>query len=136
LREEHIKPIKIMLDSGREVTIESFSLRNTYGGTMFGSGGPDDESLNNLIFEKANYPGFWGTDAILKLKPSEEEFEEGFKPYQFSVSLRSTPIDPHYCASELVVIWFDFDPGSSIENFVHSCIKSLDWEAYARDFDF
>ena len=58
LREDHIKYIKIKLDSGREVNVESFTLENTYGGIIFDCGGPDDENLNNLVFEKANSPGY------------------------------------------------------------------------------
>lgn len=137
LEEEHIKDLKIKLDSGREVIVESFTLENTYGGVIFCSGGPDDESLNNSIFEKSKATSSWGSNKTLKIRPSEEEFQEGFKPYRFTVSLRSEPLDQQYWQSELVVIWFDYNPdGATIESIIHNGIKSIDWDANAQDFEF
>lgn len=136
-REEHIKYIKIKLDSGREVTVEKFSLENTYGGIIFDCGGPDDENLNNSIFEKAKSPSWWGSNKMIKIRPSDKEFQEGFKPYRYTVSLSSAPLNPIFCASELVVIWFDYNPiGATIESIIQNGISTIDWEANAQDFDY
>lgn len=132
---DSIKYLKINLDSGRKVTVENFSFQNTYGDYIQVS--PDTKYINIDVFEKATCKSIYNTDRVLKIRPSDEEFEEGFKPFCFSVCLTSDPIDPIFCASELVVIWFaDIPHGTTIEEIIQKGIGAIDWESNAKDFDF
>lgn len=124
------------LDSGGKVEIHAFSFSRTYAGLLFG--GIDDEEYNNEIFDRATYPKNWGPRKTIKIKPTDEEFQKGFKEYCFSVWLTSSvPINSKFDGSELVVIWFnDIALGASIKEIVQNGVRSINWGENARDFDF
>lgn len=130
-----IEDLTFNLDSGEKVEIHSFSFSRTYAGLLFGR--IDDEEYNNEVFDRASYPKNWGIRKTLKIKPSCERFQKGFKEYCFSVWLTSSiPINSKYDGSELVVIWFDdIAPGESIKEIVQNGVRSIDWNENARDFE-
>ena len=129
------KKIGIRLNSGREVFVHSFYFEHSYGTVIIGS--KDIEYFNIKFFQKATYLKDWGERKTLKIKPSQEDLEKGLKPYCFKVWLDSEPINPDYCGSELVVIWYnDIEIGTSIEQIIHSGVKTINWEVNAQDFDY
>jgi len=134
-QQKQIKEFYIKLDSGKEVKVNSFSFNNTYGGLIFGR--IDDDEYNKELFERTTYPRNWGECKTLKIKPSDEEFQKGLKPFCFTVWLNSyKPIDPWYDGSELIVIWFaDIPSGASIEEIILNGVKSVDWETNAQDYE-
>jgi hypothetical protein len=134
-RKKHIKDFNIKLDSGKEVRVHMFSFSNTYGNMLFGT--TDSEYINKKTFEEATYPSNWGTRKAIKIQPSDEEFQEGLKPFCFTVWLDSKiPLDSWYDGSELVVIWFDDIPnGATFEEIIRNGVKLVDWEANAHDYE-
>lgn len=131
-----MKDFKIKLDSGKEVRVEKFSFSKTYGDML--EGRTDDEYNNKEIFKGASCKINWGTRKTLIINPSDEEFEEGLKPFCFSVWLDSIiPIDSKYDGSELVVIWLDDIPkGATLEEIIRNGVKLVDWEANAQDYEY
>ncbi|MBE0676858.1 MAG: hypothetical protein IH591_19540 [Bacteroidales bacterium] len=123
------------LDSGEKVELHSFYFSRTYAELLFGR--IDDEEYNNEVFDRASHPKNWGIRKTLKIKPTCEEFQKGFKEYCFSVWLTSSvPINSKYDGSELVVIWFDdIAPSASIKEIVQDGIRSINWEENAQDFE-
>jgi hypothetical protein len=131
---KHFNPLIITLDSGREVSVNAFSLKNTYGNMIAGT--TKDRYVNKNIFNDAKPPKDWGIRKTRKIKPKEHELQEGLKPYCFSVWLNSNkPIDSEYDGSELVVIWFEDIPlNTTIEQIIHNAVKSIDWESSAQNY--
>ena len=122
----------IKLLSGIEVSASDFSFGYTYGGLLEGT---PNEKFNRKIVERTNYPSNWGARKTLKLSPSEEEIKRGLKPAHYAVWLSSTPINPDYHGSELVVIWFDFAPKErSIKEIIQAGVEAIDWKSNAKDF--
>jgi hypothetical protein len=134
MNKQLVKDLIITLDSGLKVRVEAFSFTNTYGGVLIGR--KDDESLNEDIIESAKSSRDWGARKTFKIKPLQEEVQKGLKPYRFTVWLTSgKPIDPNYCGSELVIIWFEDMPvGSSIVEIIQNGIHAVDWEGNAQDY--
>ena len=134
-REKHIKDFKIKIDAGIEIRVHMFSFSNTYGNMIIGT--TDSEYNNKMTFEEATYPSNWGPRKTLKIQPSDEEFQEGLKPFCFAVWLDSRiPLDSRHDGSELVVIWFDDIPnGATIEEIIRNGVKLVDWEANAQDYE-
>jgi hypothetical protein len=126
--------IKFKLDSEIEVKVDAFSFDYTYAGLLLGT---PNEELNRHIFENLTYPNNWGTRAVLKIKPSIDEFQKKLKLCCYSVWLSSEPMDLKFDGSNLVVIWFDNTPnGKTIEEIIQKGIKSIDWKAHAQDFHY
>ena len=127
--------MRITLDSGKTVKVESFEYSYTYGGVLCGLLG---EQMNRSVFEDIKYPSNWGPRKTLKIKPSTKEFENVLKSSYYSVWLNSNePINPQFDGSELVVIWLDDYPqGKTIEEIIHRGVKAINWEANAQDFQY
>lgn len=128
--------MKIKLDSGKEVKVSDFCFGYTYGGMLCGE---KNETSNRPIFDEITIPTNWGEDRnVLKLEPTQAEFENQLKPVYYIVWLDShVPIDPKYHGSNLIVIWLGDEPtGYKIEDIIFKGIKDIDWDSNARDYEY
>ena len=128
--------MKIKLDSGKEVKVSDFCFGYTYGGMLCGE---KNETSNRPIFDDITIPTNWGEDRnVLKLEPTQAEFENQLKPVYYIVWLDSNvPSDPKYHGSQLIVIWLGGEPvGNKIEDIIFKGIKDIDWDSNARDYEY
>ena len=128
--------MKIKLDSGKEVKVSDFCFGYTYGGMLCGE---KNEISNRPIFDEITIPTNWGEDRnVLKLEPTQAEFENQLKPVYYIVWLDSNvPSDPKYHGSQLIVIWLGGEPvGNKIEDIIFKGIKDIDWDSNARDYEY
>ena len=128
--------MRIKLDSGREIKVNNFEFGYTYGGMLCGE---MNETLNRRIFGDITIPTNWGEDRnVLKLEPTQAEFENQLKPVYYIVWLDSNvPSDSKYHGSSLIVIWLGGEPvGNKIEDIIFKGIKDIDWDSTARDYEY
>ena len=127
--------MRIRLNGGLEVEVNSFSYGYTYGSIIEGV---PNKKLNEAIIQNASYPSNWGDRKLLKVQPNKSDLENKLKPICYAVWLKSfEPINKRYDASELVVIWFgDHPDGKSIEYIIESGVKNIDWKKNAQDVYF
>ena len=129
--------ITFKLNSGRKVSLISFSFNYTYGGLLIGS---PNEKLNKKIISKSTYPTDWGIRKTLKLIPKQSAIENKLKPVCYCALLESEVIqslDKTHDGSNLVVIWFGDHPNNkTIEDILNANLKKIDWEQYAENFNF
>lgn len=126
--------IRINLNCGRDVEVNGFEFGHTYRGLLEGS---PNERVNRNIFDSISYPLNWGSRKVLKILPSEDDFENGLKPAHYAVWLISNPIKTIYDRSKLVVIWFGKSPyGKTVEEVIQEGIESIEWNDNAQDFDY
>ena len=128
--------MKIKLDSGKEVKVSDFCFGYTYGGMLCGE---KNETSNRPIFDEITIPTNWGEDRnVLKLEPTQAEFENQLKPVYYIAWLDShVSIDPKYHGSNLIVIWLgDEHAGYKIEDIIFKGIKDIDWDSNARDYEY
>ena len=126
--------MRIKLNSEREIKVNNFEFGYTYGGVLCGE---MNATLNRPIFDNIMIPTNWGEDRnVLKLEPTQAEFENQLKPVYYIVWLDSNvPSDPKYHGSELIVIWLGGEPvGNKIEDIIFKGIKDIDWDSNARDY--
>jgi len=85
------------------------------------------QSMNNVISNKNNN----------KILPTEIELKNRLKSNICAAFLESEPIDSHRDGSQLVAIWLADDPQKlSLEDYIESGIKEIDWNYNAQDFDY
>ena len=128
--------MRIKLGSGREIKVINFEFGYTYGGMLCGE---KNETSNRPIFDDITIPTNWGEDRnVLKLEPTQAEFENQLKPVYYIVWLDSNvPSDPKYHGSQLIVIWLGGEPvGNKIEDIIFKGIKDIDWDSNARDYEY
>ena len=128
--------MRIKLDSGKEVKVSDFCFGYVYEGMLCGI--PDEKS-NRSIFDKITIPTNWGEDRnVLKIEPTQSEFENRLKPVFYIAWLDShIPINPKFHGSSLIVIWLGDEPGNrSIEDIVKNGTKDIDWNKYAKDYEY
>ncbi len=122
---------EVKLKSGKIVTIERFEMTFTYDGLLLGK--PDKE-LNNIIIQsiKDNHK-----DSIFLLILDDAFIsEEQLKPFIFSATLTSKPIDKKNDFSALDKVWFGDDiKNLSISELVMN-IKKFNWSELAQDFEY
>lgn len=129
--------ISFQLNSGREVSLVSFSFTYTYGGLLVGS--PDEERNRKKVLT-AKYPSEWGSRNFLIVQPSENEIKTQLKPICYCAWLESDSInstDDTADGSNLIVIWYGDSPDQkSIHDILASDLKNIDWEINAENFNF
>ncbi|MBT1706527.1 hypothetical protein [Chryseosolibacter indicus] len=127
--------IDIVLESGRKVTVDGFVYGRTYSGLLEGS--PNLKS-NKRILDWQKCPSEWGPRKVLMLEPSSQALQSWLPPSTYKVWLTSNdPINKTFMGSELVVIWFDENPGQrSIKEIIENGIRKVDWDNNAKDFDY
>lgn len=129
--------ISFQLNSGRKVSLVSFSFTYTYGGLLVGS--PDEERNRKKVLS-AKYPSEWGSRNFLIVQPSENEIKTQLKPICYCAWLESDPInstDYRADGSSLIVIWYGDSPDQkSIHDILASDLKNIDWDKHAKNFNF
>jgi len=130
--------MKIVLESGREVYLGSFTFQSTYGtfGFTQAENTEMNVSVNRRVFDDISCPLDWGKREVLKIKPDKVDFETKLKPTIYFVWLSSEPMNPKYNGSGLAVAWLDDLPGRrSIEEIIERGVKHIDWNKNAKDFN-
>ncbi len=129
--------ISFQLNSGREVSLVSFSFTYTYEGLLVGS---PDEKRNRKIVLSAKYPSEWGTRNFLIVQPSENEIKTQLKPICYCAWLESDSINltnDNADGSNLIVIWYGDSPDQkNISDILESDLKKIDWDRHAENFNF
>lgn len=129
--------ISFQLNSGREVSLVSFSFNYTNDGLIVGS---PNEERNRENVQKAKYPSEWGTRNFLVIQPSENEIKTQLKPICYCAWLESDSInstDDTSDGSNLIVIWYGDSPDQkTINDILVSDLKNLDWDKHAENFNF
>ena len=128
--------MRIKLDSGREIKVNNFEFGYTYGGMLCGE---KNETSNRPIFDDIIIPTNWGEDRnVLKLEPTQAEFEKQLKPVYYIAWLDyNVTSDPKYHGSYIFVIWLGDETGNrSIEDIISNGAKDIDWDKFARDYEY
>ena len=129
--------ISFQLNSGREVSLVSFSFNYTNDGLIVGS--PNEERNRENVL-KAKYPSEWGARNFLVIQPSENEIKTQLKPICYCAWLESDSInstDDTSDGSNLIVIWYGDSPDQkTINDILVSDLKNLDWDKHAENFNF
>ena len=89
------------------------------------------------VFDSLKYPSEWGDRKYIKILPPEIEFINKLKPIICAAFLESEPIDSICDGSQLVIVWLADEPNKlSLEEYIESGIKDIDWNNNAQDFDY
>jgi len=117
------------LDSGRNVSIETISIRNTYEGIL--AGDPDYIAAHIWQHTPKQLEREFG-QGVLILKPSGSRFPN----YRFAVTLHSSalpaPIPEDY--SYMTICWFQNDLNGNLVEFVRQIAKRIEWEQHATNW--
>lgn len=129
--------ISFQLNSGKEVSLVSFSFTYTYGGLLVGS--PDEERNRKKVLS-AKYPSEWGSRNFLVVQPSEHEIKTQLKPICYCAWLESESInstEDTADGSNLIVIWYgDSLDQKTINDILVSDLKNVNWDKHAENFNF
>src|SRR5262245_20241886 len=129
----------LMLDCGRQVSLDAFDYSRTYGGLLEGL--PNAE-MNRRIIERAQAEreGSWGprkTHLIPPVVDARDPKHPAFSPALLRAWLHcNEPIDPAFMGSALVVVWFAEEClDEPITEVVFRAIRGLPWDQLADDFN-
>jgi len=129
--------MKIQLNCGRVVQLDSFHFDHTYAGLLHGT--PNAEmNLRMIERSKTRMNKIWGVRKTHLIDPSVKKFEggESLPRCEFAAWLVSEdPINEESHGSELVVVWFsDYDLSSPLVDFISESVRDINWDALAQDF--
>ena len=131
--------LSLMLDCGREVTLDAFDYARTYSGLLEGL--PNAEMNARIVARAlAARDGSWGRRKTHLIPPAIDDRDPAHPALPFAL-LRAwliccEPIDPAFQGSELAVVWFaDECHDEPIADVVFRAIRGLPWEKLAEDFD-
>lgn len=122
--------------NNKKVYIESFYYDETYAGVLLGKRGRD---LNEEVFGRVSHPvSQWGKRKCIKIIPSDEDFNNRLKPFQFSVWLVLDTNNPTLGdGRELIVTWLGYSPlKKRLEDVIQDGIKNINWEKEAEYFGY
>jgi hypothetical protein len=133
-----IDKIFIQLKCGRKVYVHRFTYYRTYWSLIDGT---PDIKYNKGIIEWEKCPKDWEIEysrKVLKIQPNDEEVNTLLPPSVYKVWLISNdPIDKYDDASELIVIWFDENPGNrSLKEIIEKGVINIEWEKHAEGFSY
>jgi len=128
--------------SGRRLWLDALYVTGTYAGVLEGT--PSIQSNNSLIRGSATaMERLWGARATYVVPPERRIVEDGGVRFEtlpstvFYAWLTSTPVNPEWCGSELVVVWFDEEPTRDpLPSLLMKVMANLQWELLAKDFDY
>ena len=131
--------------SGRRVRVNALHVARTYASLLEGT--PDDAYNAALILRaETALNGLWGSRATYVIPPvitlSTEvpgRVYNRLPELRYHAWLTSDALKSGWCASELVLIWFgspkEFREKPLIE-IADSAASGLEWERWAKDFDY
>lgn len=120
--------------------IDSLYVTRTYGGCL--EGAPPAEAM--IESAKNHIQKMWGKRSTLIIEPALkeipvrrspalDEFPKMLPQYQHAVWVNSfAPISKDADGSELVIIWWDDNIGST--DNIHSIMENVEWNKHAADF--
>ena len=117
------------LDSGRVVSIETISIRNTYESLLEGN----PLHIREIIWQRTvdHLRRDFGEDVLI-LKPSEPKLPD----YRFVAVMHSDPLPAPYPRdySYVKLCWFQDGVNGNLVEFVWQAAKGLDWEKHAKNW--
>lgn len=117
------------LDSGRVVSIETISIRNTYESLLEA----DPRHLNEFIWKRTvdQLRREFG-EHVLILKP----FEPRLPAYRFVAVMHSDPLPDRgpMDYSYVKLCWFQDGLNGNLVELVRQAAKGLDWEKHAKNW--
>ena len=132
---------RFALNSGRTVRMTDLHISSTHGVLNVANASYADHDIQKALTAMGK---FWGPRATYLIRPACGTYvEHNGKPrlvallpgLRYHAWLTSDPLDPKFCNSELVVIWFGFAPVRPLEEFVAHAVRNVPWEEHARDFN-
>jgi hypothetical protein len=122
-----------LLQNGREIYLERFSIAGTYAGVLEGS----PETVSPIILQRL--PGHAAqilspANPLVIVPPSRMPLPGWLCVAQFGSQRGARQTDPDY-NSRLYACWFADDMTRSIDVMVKAVLPYLDWERLAEDFD-
>lgn len=136
---------EFLIESDRRIRLDDLHVSRTYASLLEGT--PDD-AYNTALIERAETAlnGTWGPRPTYVVPPQPSVCTEiPWRPYprlpelRYHARLTSNPLKPQWSTSELVLIWFgsskEFREKALIE-IVASAASNLEWERWAKDFDY
>lgn len=130
------------LNSGRVVQLDDLHIALTYAGLLEGI--PDAEYNERLVQQaiRAMVP-IWGERPTYLCSPKTRRVTEAGRSYERLPELRyhawltSHPMDPRWCDSEVVAIWYGpKEPDVPVRHIVIRDLKDLPWEQCAQDLNY
>ena len=117
------------LDSGRVVSIETISIRNTYENILEA----DPRHINEFIWKRTldQLRREFG-EHVLILKP----FEPRLPAYRFVAVMHSEPLSDRGPTdySYVTLSWFQDGLNGNLVDLVRQAAKGLDWEKHAKNW--
>lgn len=119
----------LKLDSGRDVSIETISIRNTYENTL--EGDPDCISARIWKHTPEQLEREFG-QGVLIIKPPGARLPN----YRFAVTLHSSALPAQIPEdySYVTICWFQNDLNGNLVEFVRLAVKGLEWEKHAQNW--
>ena len=129
----------IELATGETVKLDALHLERTYRGMLEGLPRASDNT-RRLAEAVSRMEPLWGERRVHVIPPTTRQ-ESGHtlfpEPTYFAWLTCHTPIDPKYCGSELVVVWFGPEQSRvSLSALVSEAVCDLPWVSLVRDFDY
>ena len=117
------------LDSGRDVSIETISIRNAYENFLLGH--PDHIAARIWQETPGQLEREFGQDVII-LKPAEKRLPT----YRFVAVLHSSALPDDFPAdySYVKICWFQNGLNGNLVEFVQRAAKGLEWEKQAKNY--
>jgi len=129
--------MKIELQNGRIVEIESFKIDKTYAGLIIGK--PNDV-INEKIIDLISHSSDWGNRKVFMKKMDMYESNNILKPVIYSAWLTSSGIpdkSKNKDVSSIVLLWFGNDSiTKSISEIIKDGVSDFDWDKHAENFNF
>jgi hypothetical protein len=126
--------MEIKLNTGKVVSLETFSMSMTYGGLLVGK---PDEAMNDGIIGQITHSKEWGNKKVFLKKKDQYSSKNVLKPIIYTVWLTSDAVPA--CseikdASSVVLIWFgEANPDKSINEIIAEGLGNFDWDEHAEN---
>ncbi|MBA9072583.1 hypothetical protein GGR22_000709 [Flavobacterium gossypii] len=126
--------MNLKLKTGKEVSLETFSMSMTYGGLLVGE---PNEAINDSIIGLIKYSKDWGNKKVLLKKKNQYSSKNVLKPIIYTVWLTSEAVPTNTDikdASSIVLIWFgEAHSDKSIHEIIIEGVGDFDWDSNAEN---
>ncbi|MFE6100135.1 hypothetical protein ACFVQ4_09260 [Streptomyces laurentii] len=135
---------RIVLTSGRTITLAQLRMSSTYGGML--EGYPcervNDRKVEALRQEAERAFASWPVHLVVPTRAYPDESGGGFGPVEVMPAVtcigffHSTALAPEYDQSVLTVAWFQATPAVPSGEDADPGLRGIPWEELARDDEF